>query len=116
MPQGDDPPIPFLPEGVFDALTAMTYASADKAFDLGGGKYWPFIEEGSAADKCQWNYGKASEIGINISTLVPQATYDVIDGGTWNDGVVAYNSKNYKFRGQRNTATGDAEIIAVVVA
>ena len=115
MPTGDDPPKPRLPETVFDALAELSYDSTNKCFDDNGDRVWMFIEEDSTGsyNSGAWFYGETADGGLSPWGLIPQNTYDIIDGGTYNDGGVKYEGTTYRFALQN--VSGKFQVIAVAI-
>ena len=110
MPAGGDPPDPALPQAVFTALHSMTYDAAAMAFKSGADLYFLFVERkpGGSVDQGRWFYGKDSEGGKSPKGQIPQITYDVVHGGTYNPttGKIAYGGHNYFLWLMRETSSG----------
>src|SRR5262245_39576849 len=99
MPTGVGPPDPGLPQSVFNALNGMSYDSTNLAFSDSGTLNYMFVEQGESEDVARWFYGTASEGGNHPRAKIPQNTYDIIHGGTYNtsDSTVAYSGRNHRF-------------------
>ena len=117
MPAGKGPPKPSLPQAVFTAVSAMSYDSTDDCFTSGGTDYYLFVDHDDGGDEndCQWFYGKLSQQGNHPIAHLEQATYDVISGGTYNDGAIDYDESTYKLEFQWVSGKSRNEAVAIVV-
>ena len=112
MPSGTEPPILKMPQGVFNALSLLSYDSDNMAFKTDtGALYFLFGEKqiGGLHDQAEWFYATDSEGGSNPKAMIPQITATVILNGTYNssDGTITYQSQPYRIRLMRDTGTGN---------
>ena len=117
MPQGSEPPTPKLTESVFDTVSAMSYNSSKRAFESSGVYYSLFVdrESGGPVNAGEWFAAKEGQGNKAPWGYVPQGTYDIISGGTWDDYVIDYSGNSYRISLVYNSTNGDMETAAVVV-
>ncbi|MGZ3474444.1 MAG: hypothetical protein ACXWUG_09155 [Polyangiales bacterium] len=118
MPTGSQPPVGILTQSVFNAVNALGYSSTYKSFlDGSNNPIYLFIErQSTTSELAQWNYGTATEAGINPRGEIASSVAAIINNGSYNtaDSTVSYAGKKYKFRIERD-ANGVDQVKAVQV-
>lgn len=109
MPTPQAPPILNVPQAVFNGLTNLDYDSTNEAFEDASTTtlYYLFVEEKSSGSDCGiWQYATDSQGSDNPRGQIPQLTYDIFSGGTYNssENAIDYNRKTYKFRLERDAS------------
>lgn len=109
MPTPDPPPLLNVPQAVFNGLTGLDYDSSNLAFEDTSTStlYYLFIEEQSSGSACGvWQYATDTQGSANPKGQIPQETYDIFSGGTYNssENAIDYNRKTYKFRLERDAS------------
>lgn len=111
MPVGNQPPNILLPSSVFTTLHGYGYDATNQTFlDGNSAAIFMFIEKSSTtSDVPEWNYGTATECGINPRGLIPQQTASIVLGGAYvsTNNTVSYAGHTYKFRLERDTNGND---------
>jgi hypothetical protein len=108
----NNPPDISLPESVFDELTAMSYDSGSMSFvDGQDAKHWLFVQmEGSNPYDAEWVCDLTTAVSSNPNPYgkFPEATHDIISGGTYcvDDWTVDFEGKAYRFRLEWDDAAG----------
>jgi hypothetical protein len=108
MPNPSTPPTLNVPQAVFNGLRYFDYDSTNKAFEdpASSTLYYLFVEkQAGGGDACGiWQYGSDSEGAVNPRGNIPQLTYDIFAGGSYNssESAIDYDSKTYKFRLERD--------------
>ena len=116
MPAGGDPPDPGLTSTVFNALAAMNYDSSAMSFKNATNQLiYMFLERGSTISDSRWFYGTDAEGGNSPRGQIPQLTYDVVHGGTFDSQTqkISYASKYYRLRIYRVGSKQYAQAIEV---
>jgi hypothetical protein len=119
MPTPTAPPTYNVPQAVFNGLTNLDYDSANDAFKDSATStlYYLFVEAQSSGSACGvWQYATPLQGVLNPRGKIPQLTYDIFSGGSYNSSknAIDYQAKTYKFRLERD-ATGTSLAKAIEV-
>ncbi len=106
MAQPNDPPPSGLIESVFNALRPMEYDRSSQAFDDGGDLYYLMVQKRSGGKEYEgeWIHATDAEGPHNPRGLIPKLTYAMIHNGEYDDGIIRYDSKEYKIRLARDAS------------
>ena len=112
-------PILKIGQDTFNDLSSYNYDSSAEAFDDRGTLHYMYaggFDNGLSAAVIEWVDGTASQYADIVRCKIPQLTYDVINGGTYNtsDNSVTYQSTNYKFVLARDGSGNDIAEAKVV--